>query len=76
MYGNGAVIGMAITALARRPTLKDQLRALHACTVVAVGAAARGAAECRFATATTQTAGATTWGCALLYRLLGIRLIS
>ena len=76
MYGNGAVIGMAIIAMARRQILRDHLRALTACYVVAIGTTTRWAAECRIATPITQTSGPSLRGCALPYRLRGIHLIS
>ena len=69
MYMNGAAIGMEITAVARRPILRDLIRALSACTVVAVGSTTRGTAECRIVAEATQTTGTTTWGCALPYRI-------
>ena len=64
MFGSGVRIGMGITAAAVRQTRHGLLLALAACTVVAVGASARGAAECRIATATPQTAGTALWASA------------
>lgn len=76
MYGNGAAIGMEIIAVARRPILRVRHPALATFSVGAVGSPMQGAAEYRIAATTTLTIWASTCGCALPYRLLGIRLIS
>ena len=54
---NGAVIGIAvvITHQAHHPILPDQLQALTACFVGLVGSSMLRAAECRIATAASQT---------------------
>ena len=69
MYMNGAVIGMAITAVAHRQILKDHFRALTAWTVVAVGSATQVAAEFRVAAWTALATGPDSSGCALPYRI-------
>ena len=61
MYMNGAVIGMAVTAVRRRPTPQAPHQALPVCFGVVAGSTLRGAAECRIAaTLLRRIATATT----------------
>ena len=68
MYGNGARIGMEITAAVHRRTQQDHHRALTVFSVAVAGIAMRGSAVCRIVTAVTQTAGSSTAVSALSFR--------
>ena len=67
MSGNGAMIGMEITAAESRPIPRGQTRALSVCCVAVAGAAVRGTAACLTATVTRQatatTSLASVWFC-------------
>ena len=75
MYMNGAVIGMEVTAVRRRPIPQAPHQALAVCFGVVAGAAMRGTAECRIASTILRRIAATTTASAL-FVFHSLRLVS
>ena len=63
MYGNGAAIGLEITAVVRSPILQVPLVGRAACAVAVAGAATPGTVARRFATSAPQRTAPATLAC-------------
>ena len=70
MYMNGVRIGMDITLPIHRQTRQVLKVGTTACSVVAVGAATQGTAECRIATTAHPTAGSASLASASAFQLV------